>query len=223
MSLPRRPAFEQFWNLSHIRGKLVLIEAEWSEGKESYPPSLKVANNIEMVDLSLVRGYAQAAIAKILKKAKSLVLFEQVSITEGIASCTSACDSISVQSRVRIRCVQTPFVVRRCSALFKKHRCEYRVHGGKCNRGHQESEFPSFLKIGVWLTLLDADMDCSIQRRAWVRPAAFAEVTGIPEKEILKMNIGFQQTIADSLKDGVFVAQFLIGKRFIQLVKFMEA
>ena len=218
----RRPAFETFWNTKHVNGKLVLFEAQWTEGRDGYDPNLKVSQNVEMVDASKIKGYAAPAIARLLKKVKTLVEYVPCSITEGICSCMAGNGNVMVESNIRIAAVQLPLVVERCTKIVKGKRCQYKINGGSCGKGHETSEYPSFLKIGIWLYFLDSDIASSHQRRAWVRPEAFSALTGVSEKEILKMNIGFQETIADGLKGGVFRARFVINKRFIQLVSFIE-
>ena len=65
-----RPAFENFWNLKHIRNKLVLFEAVYCQGKEGYEPNLKISQGVEMVDALKIRGYAAAPLQKIFEKVR---------------------------------------------------------------------------------------------------------------------------------------------------------
>ena len=154
-------------------------------------------------------------------KVKSLVEYEKAPISDAIAACMQSNQDVYVESKIQIRFLQIPFVVERCSKPVLGQKCAYRVSGGKCGKGHETSEFPSFLKIGLWIAFLDAETSSSVQRRCWVKTEAFLALTGIKQSDMVQMTPGFQELVANNLKDGIYVAKFIVGEKFIQLIEFV--
>ena len=151
-----------------------------------------------------------------------MIQYVTAPITDAIASCMQTKQDVAVQSTIQVRALQTPFVATRCSKIVKGKKCGYRVSSGKCGKGHQTTEYPPFKMIGVWATFLDAETSSSVQRRCFIRTEAFIELTGIEKKELLKMNGGYQEALANNMKDGIYVAKFIVNKKFIQLVEFVQ-
>jgi len=77
------------------------------------------------------------------------------------------------------------------------------------------------LKIGLWIAFLDAETSSSVQRRCWVKTEAFLALTGIKQSDMVQMTPGFQELVANNLKDGIYVAKSIVGKKLIQLNEFI--
>ena len=77
-------------------------------------------------------------------------------------------------------------------------------------------------KVAVWASFLDADAVTSIQRRAYIKPSAFTQITSISEADLIGLSYGFQETISKALVGKIFIARFVVSKKFMQIVSFTQ-
>ena len=127
------------------------------------------------------------------------------------------------QARIKVTQLQLPYIKYKCPKVQGTGLCLAVVNGEKCSRGHKTVEVgPPKIKLAVWLSFLDADSATSMQRRAFVRPSAFVQITNIKMENILAMNYGFQEAIAGELIGKIFIGQFIVSKKFITLNAFTQ-
>ena len=205
----------------YFRGKLCLFEATYLEGKDGYEPSLKLEQNMELVDAQKICGDAVEDIRLIQLACVQALKFAPMSITGAMALYDREGANIYAEARIKIVQLQSPFIALRCPKVFMSgpqegKQCLCPVVGGKCRKIHLSSQVGDPIKkLSAWIAFLDADLLRSVQRRAYVRPNALAQITGIDEDDLIAMSAGVQETISKCLLGQIFVGRFIIAKAYI--------
>jgi len=223
-----RPTFTQkgVYHPSYFRGKLCLFKATFLEGKDGYEASLKLEQNIELTDATKICGNAIEEIRLIQLACVNALKFDPMTVTDGIVVHQRKNEDVYVEARVKIASLQAPFIVARCPKMYVTgvnagKQCLSPVEGGKCRRIHKSDNVGAPIrKLSAWVTFLDADLARSVQRRAYMRPHALSQITGIDESDLEAMTIGTQETVSKALTGQIFVGRFIIGKSFITCVSF---
>ena len=223
-----RPTFTRkgVYYPGYFRGQLCLFEATYTEGKNGYKPSLKVEQGMELTNAEHICGDAVEPIRLIEAAAIVALKFLPITITDAIVFNQCKKEDIYAQARIKIVQLQAPFIVMRCPKLYVSGKnagqmCLSPVEGGKCRRMHMTDRVgPPLRKLSAWVAFLDADLAKSVQRRAYVRPNALSQITGIGEADLEAMTPGMQETVSKALARQIFVGSFIIAHSHITCVSF---
>ena len=223
-----RPTFTKkgVYYPEYFRGQLCLFEATYLEGRNGYAPSLRVEQSMELTNAKRICGDAVEAIRRIEAAAVIALKFTPMTITDAIVFNQRKKEDIYVQARIKVVQLQAPFIVSRCPKLYASglnagQICLSPVEGGKCRRRHRtDSVGPPIRKLSAWVTFLDADLAKSVLRRAYMRPNALSQITGISEADLQTMTPVMQEIVCKALASQIFVGSFIISRSYITCVAF---
>jgi len=198
------------------------------EGKDGYDPSLKIEQTMEIMDTQKLCGDTVETIRLINLAAIEALSFVPMTVTDAIVYHQRTSEEVYCEARIKLVALQTPLVVKRCPKLYvvganAGKQCLSPVVGGKCRRIHMTSMVGEpIAKLSAWMQFLDADLARSVQRRAFLRPNALSQITGIKEDELIAMTAGDQEMVAKAIAGQIFVARFIVASSYLTCCSFTQ-